>query len=124
MFISHIKQSILEYFNVIYYIQHLHLIFSVYVQHFNLTCVCVFFFFLSFLFSVCIFSWFNVPDLDTLTIGADSASEVLPSHGQVSLQVEVIKSNGASSVFSISVPRGSSLFEALNLLQDKQTGFT
>ncbi|XP_016420936.1 transcobalamin-2-like [Sinocyclocheilus rhinocerous] len=61
---------------------------------------------------------------DTLTIDADSASEVLPSHGQVSLQVEVIKSNGASSVFSIHVPTGSSLFEALNLLQDKQTGFT
>ncbi|XP_048043175.1 transcobalamin-2 [Megalobrama amblycephala] len=61
---------------------------------------------------------------DTLTIGADSVSEVLPSHGQVSLQVEVIKSNGASSVFSINVPRGSSLFDALNLLQDKQTGFT
>lgn len=84
----------------------------------------VFLFFSLLLFSVCIFSWFNVPDLDTLTIGADSASEVLPSHGQVSLQVEVIKSNGVSSVFSISVPRGSSLFEALNLLQDKQTGFT
>lgn len=79
-------------------------------------------FFSFFLFAVC--SWFDVSDLDTLTIGADSASEVLPSHGQVSLQVEVIKSNGASSVFSINVPRGSSLFDALNLLQDKQTGFT
>lgn len=55
MFISHIKQSILEYFNVIYYIQHLHLIFSVYVQHFNLTCVCVFFFFSPFYF-LCVFS--------------------------------------------------------------------
>lgn len=66
----------------------------------------------------------DVPVLDTLTIDADSPSEVLPSHGQVSLQVEVIKSNSASSVFSIHVPRGSSLFEALNLLQDKQTGFT
>ncbi|XP_077097042.1 transcobalamin-2 [Siphateles boraxobius] len=61
---------------------------------------------------------------DTLTIDADSTSEVLPSHGQVSLRLEVIKSNGASSVFSINVPRSSSLFEALNLLQDKQTGFT
>ncbi|KAK7173024.1 hypothetical protein R3I93_002984 [Phoxinus phoxinus] len=61
---------------------------------------------------------------DSLTIDADSASEVLPSHGQVSLQVEVIKSDGASSVFSINVPKGSSLFEALNLLQDKLTGFT
>lgn len=79
-------------------------------------------FFSFFLFVVC--SWFDVPDLDTLTIDADSASEVLPSHGQVSLQVEVIKSNGASSAFSINVPRGSSLFDALNLLQDKQTGFT
>ncbi len=66
----------------------------------------------------------DVPALDTLTIDADSPSEVLPSHEQVSLQVEVIKSNSASSVFSIHVPRGSSLFEALNLLQDKQTGFT
>ncbi len=65
----------------------------------------------------------DVPALDTLTIDADSPSEVLPSQGQVSLQVEVIKSNGASSVFSIHVPRGSSLFEALNLLQDKKTGF-
>uniref|UniRef100_A0A8C2F5E0 Transcobalamin II n=1 Tax=Cyprinus carpio TaxID=7962 RepID=A0A8C2F5E0_CYPCA len=52
-----------------------------------------------------------------------SENEVLPSHGQVSLQVEVVKSSGASSVF-LHVPRGSSLFEALNLLQDKQTGFT
>ncbi|XP_056313798.1 transcobalamin-2 isoform X2 [Danio aesculapii] len=61
---------------------------------------------------------------DTLTADVESASEVLPSHGQVTLQVEVIKSNGAASVFSINVPKGSSLFEALNLLQDKQTGFT
>jgi len=73
---------------------------------------------------VCVFSWFNVPDLDTLTVDADSTSEVLPSLREVSLKVEVIKSNGASSVFSINVLRGSSLFEALNLLQDKQTGFT
>ncbi|XP_052413358.1 transcobalamin-2 [Carassius gibelio] len=61
---------------------------------------------------------------DTLTLDADSPAEVLLSHRQVSLQVEVMKSSGASSVFSIHVPRGSSLFEALNLLQDKQTGFT
>ncbi|KAG1958685.1 transcobalamin-2 [Pimephales promelas] len=61
---------------------------------------------------------------DTLTVDADSTSEVLPSLREVSLKVEVIKSNGASSVFSINVLRGSSLFEALNLLQDKQTGFT
>ncbi|XP_067295050.1 transcobalamin-2 [Pseudorasbora parva] len=61
---------------------------------------------------------------DTLTIDADSVSEVVPNHVQVPLQVEVIKSNGASSVFSINVLKGSSLFEALNLLQDKQNGFT
>lgn len=61
---------------------------------------------------------------DTLTADAESASEVLSSHGQVALQVEVIKLSGAASVFSINVPKGSSLFEALNLLQDKQTGFT
>lgn len=60
----------------------------------------------------------------TLTADVESASEVLPSLGQVALQVEVIKSNEAASVFPINVPKGSSLFEALNLLQDKQTGFT
>ncbi|XP_073806215.1 transcobalamin-2 isoform X2 [Danio rerio] len=61
---------------------------------------------------------------DTLTADVESASEVLPSLGQVAVQVEVIKSNGEASVFPINVPKGSSLFEALNLLQDKQTGFT
>lgn len=69
-------------------------------------------------------SWFDVSVSDTLTADAESASEVLSSHGQVALQVEVIKLSGAASVFSINVPKGSSLFEALNLLQDKQTGFT
>ncbi|TRY54453.1 hypothetical protein DNTS_023718 [Danionella cerebrum] len=61
---------------------------------------------------------------DTLTMDAESAPEALPSHGQVSLQVEVIEASGASSVFSIDVPKGSTLFEALSLLQNKRIGFT
>ncbi|XP_051965898.1 transcobalamin-2 [Xyrauchen texanus] len=61
---------------------------------------------------------------DSLAIDAASVSEVLPNQGKVSVQVEIIKSNSASSVFSLHVPMGSSLYEALKLLQDKQSGFT
>ncbi|XP_056602452.1 transcobalamin-2 [Triplophysa dalaica] len=61
---------------------------------------------------------------DTLVLDADSDAEVILDQGRVSLQVEIIKSNGEASVYSIHVPVGSSLFQALSLLQNKQRGFT
>ncbi|XP_062307864.1 transcobalamin-2 [Osmerus eperlanus] len=49
---------------------------------------------------------------------------VLPSRAQVGLQVEVVKSNGAAAVFQVDVPAGSSLLDALELLQQKNQDFT
>nr|XP_055055151.1 transcobalamin-2 isoform X1 [Misgurnus anguillicaudatus] len=61
--------------------------------------------------------------LYTLVLDAITETEVPPSKEKVSLQVEVIKSNGEASLYFIHVPRGSSLFEALSFLQDKQKDF-
>ena len=49
---------------------------------------------------------------------------VLPRRAQVGLQVEVVKSNGAAAVFQVDVPTGSSLLDALELLQQKNKDFT
>lgn len=60
---------------------------------------------------------------DTLVLDAITETEVPPSQEKVSLQVEVITSNGEASLYFVHVPRGSSLFEALSFLQDKQKDF-
>lgn len=66
---------------------------------------------------------FDVSYLDTLVLDAAPDVEVPPSQEKVSLQVQVIKSNGEASLYFVHVPRGSSLFEALSFLQDKQRDF-
>lgn len=40
------------------------------------------------------------------------------------LQVEVIPADGSSSIKTLDVPKGSSLHDALKLLQEKKDGFT
>ncbi|XP_054629201.1 transcobalamin-2 [Dunckerocampus dactyliophorus] len=49
---------------------------------------------------------------------------VLPSDTKVAVMVEVVTSSGSSAVYSLNVPKGSSLLEALQLLKGKNVGFT
>ncbi|KAM9464328.1 transcobalamin-2-like isoform 1-T1 [Salvelinus alpinus] len=49
---------------------------------------------------------------------------VLQSHTNVALKVEVVKSHGASAVYSVDVPTGTSLVDALELLQKNNIDFT
>ncbi|XP_076126019.1 transcobalamin-2 [Alosa pseudoharengus] len=61
---------------------------------------------------------------DTLVLDATSPVIVLPSQTTIHLQVEVVKSDNMASTYSLDVPKGSSLLEALTLLQGNQAGFT
>ncbi|KAM3868232.1 transcobalamin-2 [Diretmus argenteus] len=63
-------------------------------------------------------------DDDSLVLEAREPVVVLPSQTKESLKVEVVKSNGAAAVYSVDVPKGSSLLEGLELLQKKNVGFT
>ncbi|XP_036383978.1 transcobalamin-2 [Megalops cyprinoides] len=47
-----------------------------------------------------------------------------PSSQEVSLQVEVITSDGSATTYSLEVPKSSSLLDSLKLLQEKQNDFT
>ncbi|XP_074494011.1 transcobalamin-2 [Sebastes fasciatus] len=49
---------------------------------------------------------------------------VLPSETKVAVMVEVVMSSGATALYSVDVPKGSSLLEALELLKGKNVGFT
>uniref|UniRef100_A0A1A8K3I9 Transcobalamin II, like n=1 Tax=Nothobranchius kuhntae TaxID=321403 RepID=A0A1A8K3I9_NOTKU len=49
---------------------------------------------------------------------------VAPSKTEVRVMVEVVTSSGATAAYSVEVPKGSSLLEALNLLSMKNVGFT
>lgn len=49
---------------------------------------------------------------------------VLPSETKVTLTVEVVMSSGAAPVFSVDVPKDSTLLEALEILMEKNVGFT
>lgn len=49
---------------------------------------------------------------------------VSPSETNVGLTVEVVTSSQAAAVYSVDVPKGSSLLEALQLLKGKNVGFT
>uniref|UniRef100_UPI003AAC82C5 transcobalamin-2 n=1 Tax=Centroberyx gerrardi TaxID=166262 RepID=UPI003AAC82C5 len=61
---------------------------------------------------------------DSLVLEPRETVLVLPSQTKVALMVEVVKSSGATADYSVDVPKGSSLLEALVLLQGKNNGFT
>lgn len=48
----------------------------------------------------------------------------LPSDTKVAVIVEVVMSSGAAAAYQVDVPKGSSLLEALDLLQMRNVGFT
>ncbi|XP_008303811.1 transcobalamin-2 [Stegastes partitus] len=49
---------------------------------------------------------------------------VLPSENKVAVVVEVVTFSGAAELYSVDVPKGSSLLEALELLKGNHVGFT
>lgn len=59
-----------------------------------------------------------------MVLDATSPVIVLSSKTKIPLQVEVVKSDGKASTYSVEIPMGSSLLEALTLLQGNQAGFT
>lgn len=61
---------------------------------------------------------------DTLVLEPLDPVVVLPSQTKVLVMVEVVMSSGAAAVYSVDVPKGSSLLEALELLKAKNVGFT
>lgn len=61
---------------------------------------------------------------DTLVLEPVDPVVVLPSENKVSVMVEVVTSSGAGAIYSVDVPKGSSLLEALELLKGKNDGFT
>ncbi|XP_040897746.1 transcobalamin-2 [Toxotes jaculatrix] len=61
---------------------------------------------------------------DTLVLQPIDPEVVLPSETTVTVMVEVVTSSGASVVYSVDVPKGSSLLEALELLSGEKVGFT
>lgn len=79
-----------------------------------LGCVCI----VTVFVSVCAFS------ADTLVLEPEDPVVVLPSETKVTVAVEVVMSSGAAALFSVEVPKGSSLLEALELLKGKNVGFT
>ncbi|CAK6966513.1 transcobalamin-2 [Scomber scombrus] len=60
---------------------------------------------------------------DSLVLEPADPTMVLPSQTKVALNVEVVASNGAAALYSVDVPQGSSLLEALELLKGKSVGF-
>lgn len=61
---------------------------------------------------------------DTLVLEPIDPVVVLPSETKVAVMVEVVMSSGAAALYSVDVPKGSSLLEALELLKGKNVGFT
>ncbi|XP_070820617.1 transcobalamin-2 [Chaetodon trifascialis] len=61
---------------------------------------------------------------DTLVLEPVDPVVVLPSETKVTVTVEVVMSSGATAVYSVDVPKGSSLLEALELLKGTGIGFT
>ncbi|XP_006784349.1 transcobalamin-2 [Neolamprologus brichardi] len=49
---------------------------------------------------------------------------VSPNQVKVNVMVEVVTSSGAAALYSVHVPKGSSLLEALELLKEENVGFT
>lgn len=63
-------------------------------------------------------------EADTLVLEPRQPVVALPSQPKVALTVEVVKSDGSTSKFSVHVPKDTSLADALELLQNKNNGFT
>ncbi|XP_054467356.1 transcobalamin-2 [Anoplopoma fimbria] len=61
---------------------------------------------------------------DTLVLEPIDPVVDLPSVSKVTVMVEVVASSGAAAVYSVDVPKGSSLLETLELLNGKNVGFT
>ncbi|XP_058492060.1 transcobalamin-2 [Solea solea] len=61
---------------------------------------------------------------NTLVLEPIDPVVVLPSETKVTLKVEVVKSDGSAAVYTVDVPKDSSLLEALEVLQGKNVGFT
>ncbi|XP_070690147.1 transcobalamin-2 [Pempheris klunzingeri] len=61
---------------------------------------------------------------DTLVLEPADPVVVLPSETKMAVTVEVVTSSGATAVYSVDAPKGSSLLEALELLKGKNVGFT
>ncbi|XP_023269196.1 transcobalamin-2-like [Seriola lalandi dorsalis] len=61
---------------------------------------------------------------NTLVLETIDHVEASRSESNVSLMVEVVISSGAAAVYSVDVPKGSSLLEALELLKGINVGFT
>ncbi|XP_028852437.1 transcobalamin-2 isoform X2 [Denticeps clupeoides] len=60
---------------------------------------------------------------DSLVLDPQPQLTELAGKTSIPLEVEVVKSDGKATTYSVVVPQGSSLLQALTLLQEKQTGF-
>ncbi|CAG08472.1 unnamed protein product [Tetraodon nigroviridis] len=65
-----------------------------------------------------------VSEDDTLVLEPVEPVVDMPSETKVNLQVEVVTSSEATALYSVDVPKGSTLLEALGLLRDRSVGFT
>ncbi|XP_038151451.1 transcobalamin-2 [Cyprinodon tularosa] len=61
---------------------------------------------------------------DTLVLEPVDPVVVLTSDTKVMVTVEVVTASGAAAAYSVDVPKGSSLLEALELLERRDVGFT
>ncbi|XP_034548910.1 transcobalamin-2 [Notolabrus celidotus] len=61
---------------------------------------------------------------NTLVLEPIDPVVVLPSETKVTMMVEVVTSSGGNALYSVDVPKGSSLLEALELLAATNTDFT
>ncbi|XP_072244023.1 transcobalamin-2 [Leuresthes tenuis] len=61
---------------------------------------------------------------DTLVLESTDPVVILPSETKVKVTVEVVTSSRVTVLYSVDVPKGSSLLEALELLKGKTVGFT
>lgn len=61
---------------------------------------------------------------NTLVLEPVDPVVVLPSKTEVAVMVEVVTASGAAALYSVNVPKGSSLLQTIELLSGKDVGFT
>lgn len=61
---------------------------------------------------------------DSLVLEPIDPEMVLPGEAKVTVTVEVRMSSGSVASYTVDVPKGSTLLEALELLKGKNGGFT
>ncbi|XP_068167446.1 transcobalamin-2 [Antennarius striatus] len=61
---------------------------------------------------------------NTLVLESIDLEAVQPTKEKLNIQVEVVTFSGAKALYSLDVPKGSTLLEALELLKGKNVGFT